>query len=208
MESLTRDGYYPIAAQSIKQITDLRIEGKEHAKRRPASLLRVVVPVGVRNVAVEIKPTILSSPEGWKTNGMATFKAVDLSGLGRGNKGWIKDDGKVRIASWFVRSRNAKEKNAYFSEAIWVALQTVEADPMALITMQSGNCGVCGKALSDEVSKSRGVGPECFKLWDKFKGAIQTEETQSGLIKVPANVFASRVERSLPQSFVTFYSRG
>jgi hypothetical protein len=209
METLTRDGYYPIAAQAIKQITDLRLEGKEHAKRRPASLLRVVVESEGRNIGVEIRPTISSSSVGWMYKGHATIKTVDMGGKGRGLQGWIRFDGTARISSWAVRSYEGAElRNRTYSGAIWKALSMVELDPTALISTQHENCGLCGKCLSDPASMARGVGPECWGLWDKFKDAMQLELHESGDIKAPESSWTKRVQTVIPAGVANFYSRG
>jgi hypothetical protein len=37
------------------------------------------------------------------------------------------------------------------------------ADPAAVITQRAAWCGFCGRALTDEQSRARGVGPECLR---------------------------------------------
>jgi hypothetical protein len=209
MEPLSRDGNYPHVAQAIKKITDLRLSGKEHAKRRPATLLRVVVESEGRNIGVEIRPTISSSSVGWTYKGNASIKTIDMGGKGRGLQGTIKPDGTVRITSWSVRcAEGAENRNRRYSGAIWKALDLVEDDPTALISTQQENCGLCGKGLSDPASRARGVGPECWGLWDKFKDAMQLELHESGEIKAPVTSWTKRVQTVIPAGVANFYSRG
>jgi hypothetical protein len=40
------------------------------------------------------------------------------------------------------------------------------ADPLAIFALESENCCLCGKKLTDRVSRSRGIGPDCFRGWE------------------------------------------
>ena len=42
------------------------------------------------------------------------------------------------------------------------------ADPQSVIARNTDNCCCCGKALRDEVSRARGVGPECLTKMGVF----------------------------------------
>jgi hypothetical protein len=39
------------------------------------------------------------------------------------------------------------------------------ADPMRLFSEQKDHCCCCGKALTDPVSRTRGIGPECARFF-------------------------------------------
>jgi hypothetical protein len=40
------------------------------------------------------------------------------------------------------------------------------ADPVAVFARSHDNCCICGRGLTDELSRSRGIGPECIKRLD------------------------------------------
>jgi hypothetical protein len=47
------------------------------------------------------------------------------------------------------------------------ALQTIAdylADPATVFARSHGHCCICGRSLTDELSRSRGIGPECIKI--------------------------------------------
>jgi hypothetical protein len=48
-------------------------------------------------------------------------------------------------------------------------------DPWALFSEQADNCSCCGRAITDIVSKTRGIGPECIRLFAAFKIAPPTK---------------------------------
>ena len=177
MVPMNRDGFYPEVSHAIETITNARLEGKEFAKRRPATLLRVLVAVDGRHIAVEIKPQISSSPSGWYYSGKATIHTIDMAGRGRGNKGKI-ERGKVRITSWFIRSDRAEGLNRLYSTAIWQAMDTIAADPINIISSQEDNCGICGKGLTDDASRRRGIGPECWTFWNKVHAEFDKESNE------------------------------
>jgi hypothetical protein len=41
-------------------------------------------------------------------------------------------------------------------------------DGRSVLARSNANCCVCGKGLTDELSRSRGIGPECLRLLDWF----------------------------------------
>jgi hypothetical protein len=42
------------------------------------------------------------------------------------------------------------------------------ADPSAILALESERCCLCGKALTEPLSRSRGVGPECARKWNRL----------------------------------------
>ena len=170
MIPMERNGFFPEVASLIKAVTAARIEGKEHAKRRPATLLRMIVEADGLPIAVEIKPVVSSSPTGWTNTGEAMITPYDLANNKRGNRARIKPNGEVRIFSWF-RSQH-DEKNRLYTTAIWKALDLISEDPANVVMYQRGHCGICGRALTDEVSRRRGIGPECWNTWERVDARI------------------------------------
>jgi hypothetical protein len=45
------------------------------------------------------------------------------------------------------------------------------ADPAKVLARSADNCCVCGRALTDPVSRGRGVGPECVRVYDYLRWA-------------------------------------
>jgi hypothetical protein len=50
------------------------------------------------------------------------------------------------------------------------------ADPMGTFAGSAGNCCICGKGLSDPVSRGRGIGPECHKTAEYFTRLVYHEK--------------------------------
>jgi hypothetical protein len=62
----------------------------------------------------------------------------------------------------------------------------LNADPTGIRTMRetSGNCMCCGKALTDPLSMSRGIGPDCLMYLEAFLGGgvdLTVEQIEAGL---------------------------
>jgi hypothetical protein len=61
-------------------------------------------------------------------------------------------------------------------EALQRLLPTIAAflaDPPAVFARSADHCCICGKGLSDEVSRVRGIGPECFKGATRLRRIIE-----------------------------------
>lgn len=43
-----------------------------------------------------------------------------------------------------------------------------DANPLAIFALESDRCCFCRKPLTDKVSRSRGVGPDCFRGWESL----------------------------------------
>ncbi len=164
--------WYPEVAFAIKAITGARIAGKEMASRRPATLLKISVP----HWTIEIKPTVSSSPNGWRCDGSATIKMIGKSSAdGRGVVCKLNGKGRLRLYRWF----RDHEKTEELLSTLCRALDEVAVQPAMLITTREECCGICGRGLSDEVSKVRGIGPECWKIWDHIQIVINSPEWQA-----------------------------
>jgi hypothetical protein len=65
--------------------------------------------------------------------------------------------------SWGVQLWRYSVANA---EDIARAVGTIQdflTDHLAVLARSHDNCCVCGRALTDELSRSRGIGPECIQ---------------------------------------------
>ncbi len=85
-----------------------------------------------------------------------------------GGQRWIKlrqdlevvfrpDDSVYSLRAWRYSSG---------TEAAGELVRTIDAylaDPEGTLTNPSSNCNVCGRALTDDVSRLRGFGPECVR---------------------------------------------
>lgn len=63
----------------------------------------------------------------------------------------------TRKVRWY---RNGKSDDAAL--ALVEMAKLFVADPQSVIARNTDNCCCCGKSLRDEVSRARGVGPECL----------------------------------------------
>ncbi len=63
--------------------------------------------------------------------------------------------------SWCRRSTKLEQYEADLAR-VHTTAENFISDPIKAFTYGAADhCGLCGKALSDEISRSRGVGPEC-----------------------------------------------
>lgn len=80
----------------------------------------------------------------------------------------------VRMLSVLVETTARKTRwyhNGKSDEAATAIVEMAKlfvADPQSVIAKNTNNCCVCGKALRDEVSRARGVGPECLTKMGVF----------------------------------------
>lgn len=169
MYPLNRDGCYPEVAVLIRLLTHARVEGKELGKRRPATLIKIELNFEGRPFVVEIKPALRSSPTGWVVPGYSTIRLVDMFNRRRGLSARISKDGKVHVSNWY---RNIQEFNRRDTSVLWSAMELLSRDPAAIVNRRADNCGLCGRGLTDEVSQYRGIGPECWSLWDRVYSDI------------------------------------
>jgi len=186
-------GYYPEVSKTVEKVTNARLEGKEFAKRRPATLLRVLVTVDGYDIAVEIKPRVISTPTGWKYSGKAEIHTIDMGGSGRGNKCQIVN-GNVEVRSWFNEgTARGAMLNRRYTTAISEALEAIAADPIKIISSQRENCGICGRGLTDDASRRRGIGPECWSVWTQAQSELNKESNEL-LESLQANLATCRRE--------------
>jgi hypothetical protein len=172
------EAWYPEVSAAVRIITQARIQGREMNKRRPNTLLKIVIGEWV----VEIKPTVSSSPTGWVTDGAATIKLISLHGKGRGVVCKLRSDGRLRMSRWW---RKVDRSIAELS-VIHEAMDRIAADPGVAISQRHTHCGLCGKGFTREDSMYRGIGPECWKYWDRIKEEIIkpefTDISQDGMV--------------------------
>lgn len=73
------------------------------------------------------------------------------------------ESGNARKKWWFIKYLDENLARLLNGAADFVA------DPLATFAKASSNCGLCGRGLVDEVSRSRGIGPECHKRLEWFR---------------------------------------
>lgn len=81
-------------------------------------------------------------------------------------KARIESDGRMRVNKW-LRDM-AKTEPAI--EQLKAMLGQLTADPATLFTQSRDRCCMCGRKLTDPLSRGRGVGPECVKSLDWLLG--------------------------------------
>jgi hypothetical protein len=60
-------------------------------------------------------------------------------------------------------------------ERIVTTVELFLQDPFAIFARSSDNCCVCGRGLTDGLSRSRGVGPECYRGATWFRGLVERD---------------------------------
>jgi hypothetical protein len=85
-------------------------------------------------------------------------------------------EGEARFSSrWKDEGKNIEEVRALVELA-----EQFHLDPLTVMRRNADRCCCCGKVLIDEVSRCRGIGPECLKHVSAMSWAVsQTEETIS-----------------------------
>jgi hypothetical protein len=74
-------------------------------------------------------------------------------------------------------------------------------DPLAAFRRSSGHCCICGKPLTDGMSRSRGIGPECLQKTSFFRGAAEhwdAELEAQSVAMVPEGAEPEEIE-AVPQ---------
>ena len=147
---------YPAALHdTLQALTRARTQGRELASKRPHVGLRFEAG-GYR---VALSPQLESSAMGWTP---ADVIRADVFTT-RDGQGVIKADllpgGVIQPRQWRA---NEEQTLAAFA-ALVTALETLEANPGAALA-GSDHCAVCGRVLTDEHSRARGIGPECEAL--------------------------------------------
>jgi len=66
-------------------------------------------------------------------------------------------------ARWYLNGKSDEAATALVEMA-----RLFVADPQSVISRNTDNCCCCGRALRDEVSRARGVGPECLTKMGVF----------------------------------------
>jgi len=160
--SHTSEIHYPEVAAAVRAITRARLEDKQFAERKPTTLLKVHID----DCVLEIAPVINSSPTGWKVTGGARLKLITPDGRGIVAALWI--NGRVQLLRWWRDAARTEREASILRRA----LSMIADDPTTAITRRHHHCGVCGRALTDEVSMRRGIGPECWRIWDRVVAEI------------------------------------
>lgn len=86
-------------------------------------------------------------------------------------------EGTIEVRLWHGDAKELvgeqRPGENYRSDHLVNEFRVVLADPVASMMLFSkviGDCGRCGKTLTDPESRTRGIGPECIKHYNKFTG--------------------------------------
>lgn len=87
------------------------------------------------------------------------WNLFDFTGLEKKRIGWISDTHIIKWADPLpIRNEEAAAAFRYF----WKKL-LIQQVPDRLEILHTGNCSVCGRELTDAISLTFGIGPECRK---------------------------------------------
>ena len=153
----------PAAYRVLLTAAQSRLEGHEHDAKRPPMLTRLAAD-GAR---VEVRGELMSSPTGWTLKPNLKAKLL-LDGktelIAR-----LCPDGTMDLTQWMRNDeRNQRNVNAMLS-----ALEQVADNPRKALLWSRHNCAVCGRALTDPISREQGIGPECRASGERMLRAIE-----------------------------------
>jgi hypothetical protein len=157
--------YDPRLFQAFADIVTARIDGKEHAPKRPSTAMRFVIDDWN---TLNIKPEIKSSPTGWimgdhiRVELRNTVIFAGKKGNGRGIILKLLPDGTIKPRKWW---RDADKTRAEM-EMIKDYLGKLSTDPQSTISRNVTHCAICGRGFTDPESMARGIGPECSKFFN------------------------------------------
>ena len=138
-------------------------QGKTYSRKPPLALR---LPHG--DYVIVVKPTTTRS------NGVRVNDHGVLIECLKECKDAVENKFPVRMLAVLVET-SAKKMRWYFNgkseEAAMALVEMAKlfvADPQSVIARNTNNCCCCGKPLRDEVSRARGVGPECLTKMGVF----------------------------------------
>lgn len=155
------------ALEIIKEAAHKRMEGKEHADRRPHVGIRVERKK--QGFLVVFSPVLASSPDGWviKEIDCDVRPYVTVGATASLLKAKINGDGVIRCR----RRPKDLDSTARLVNELQAVLNQLATNPMEAFK-DSKHCCFCGKGLTDDLSKARGIGPECNRFLDEKLSAI------------------------------------
>jgi hypothetical protein len=156
----------PEAHALIRRITLSRLSGNELKPKRPAVMLRIVAN---DQFMISIKPKLASSPTGWT---IAPLIDVVLTSRIDGKteiKVRLHSDGSMGLANW----KRDDARNAVAVDLVRSTLERFVGNPRKAFAISADGCGVCGRPLTDPLSREMGIGPECR---EQFERAIRIDE--------------------------------
>ena len=160
---LTTQMAYDIGMHNlVMEIAAKRLTGKEYAEKRPNVGIKFDI---TSDRCLSLKPKLHSSPNGW-TLGVLECELLEsaygiVKATGRELKAELRPDGTMWLKSWW----KDLDKTEKLVSKLQNALHTIATNPGVYLE-GAHHCCICGKALSDDASMSRGIGPECLKFGD------------------------------------------
>lgn len=167
--------YDPALYTALMEIARERLAGKELEKRRPPLGLRFQLDDLTRLV---LKPRLNSSPSGWKIaqyidvemrtrldTTVSKFPALEI-------KARLLEGNIIKPVRWW----RDEDKTRQAFDKLEAALKQLASSPESIFEQSKYWCCICGRKLSDPVSQSRGIGPECVKTGDALLRLIRERE--------------------------------
>ncbi len=167
----------------ILEQAEVRLEGKEHNKKRPYLGFKA----DINSTIILLKPKIKKSPDGWALSGSIDIK-IEIG---------IAVDGviKRKLTSEYLLSCKAKGfavvrrwyKNVDLSHQLKNILieflRVLSIDPIKYINLlMVDNCNMCGRLLTDDKSQAIGIGPECIKSFYHVIDVILPDSNRSDVL--------------------------
>lgn len=148
--------------QMLNEVTDAAIDYQ--FARRPTVGLRL----NLIDMGLTIRPGWRAAKRnclGKKLLGQVNLDVIHLELLGPGNLLELK------LHADKISTPRLNRDMAVNKKRLDIVLDTVDdllMDPMALFSRQADRCVNCHKPLTDDVSRTRGIGPECIRLFACF----------------------------------------
>jgi len=135
-----------------------RLLGRENHTKRPSIGFKLMIDGCMEAV---VKPQLKSSSTGWELSGVVEVKVkISSDGKVRFMDYQLHSDGSVVAKRWYKN----EALTLAFKETLLALINMAAENPLTIISASiSDHCGICGKGLSDELSISLGIGPECIK---------------------------------------------
>jgi hypothetical protein len=107
----------------------------------------------------------------------------------------LRSDGK-ETAGWELRALLSPGKATYSGGSVRFGAEGIErasaavsafvTDPVQAMALSANHCCLCGRALTDERSRSRGVGPECVRFLNHLVQTYSYRAVRKVLREQPA----------------------
>jgi hypothetical protein len=126
-------------------------------RRKPSLRLRVALPSGAHLVLEPkwVKP---------RARGLGSVDASTIRGEAvtvRRDRPWAPFS--MTLTADGATSAGISRESPDYCRLVVAATQELCSNPLGVFARSTDHCCICGRALTDELSRCRGIGPECIK---------------------------------------------